>query len=171
MISKHLKTFSNINILKFKMDGIDEQAIIASYSINPYSADHMNNQDSYFTSYSFVTRGIHEYYTYKAIEMNFIKAFEKIFGEFEIIGIRIKPDSVVYTEYQKFLAFQHDFELSLREDTQLNFLIDELGMVLHGNFDLIMSLYQYLERNDRHDVFMNLLRENNLFINEVKISE
>lgn len=168
MMNVKFNIFEKMNWEVFLLDGVDENNLQEHLSINPYSEDHLHKIEPFYVSYSNIQRGLTDYKIYSNYEQKYIAAFEGLFKEFEIVGVRLLGDSVVYKEYFNFLSFKRDLEISLREDTRINFLIDELSIVINGNFDLNMSLYLYEEKKERIELLFDLLKRSGLFINIVK---
>lgn len=137
-----LNIFNYTSFNEFVENGFDVEKAKSHYSINPYSKTHfeedINENNNY--SYAYVVSNTLDYSDYAKKEKKFINAFETIFEKYHIVGLQFLYDKYVLTEYVGFLSFKSDLLESLREKKSIDFVIDDLGLIINCNYDLVLSI-------------------------------
>jgi hypothetical protein len=80
--------------------------------------------------------------------------------------IVVESDKLSIIQYDNFLSFKIDLIKALREDTKINFLLNELGLVVNCNFDLIIIAYFFDDSIDFSDL-SDIVDSFELFFNEI----
>jgi|LakMenEpi03Aug12_release.lakeMendotaPanAssembly.Ray.scaffolds.fasta_scaffold660746_2 hypothetical protein len=142
----------------------DYEILYKKFSINPYNK--IINENIDFCSYTYVVNGSKKLEEYEVLEEKYIKLFKFLFHTYSVSCIVVESDKLSIIQYDNFLSFKIDLIKALREDTKINFLLNELGLVVNCNFDLIIIAYFFDDSIDFSDL-SDIVDSFELFFNEI----
>lgn len=161
-----LHIFSVYDYDEFLENGFDTTKTSAHYSLNPYNKHHFKKTPNHlnFVSYSLVLTGSRTLKSYLRYETLFSASFEIVFNKYKIHSIEFVKNEYVLSEYSEFCFFCEDLRRGLREQAQINFVLDDFNLVINCNYDLIPSLFFYNMNRGAQKKILEIFSENGLFV-------